>query len=185
MEQNPPEVNTANSPASAGPTVVNLSPATPPSGSGVPLKTPNESKHNFQPLVFGAVAVLALVLIVGGWFFLVSSKKLPGTAGTQLQSPTAQNAPAAPVLTLTVDNPTNNLLVTSKTLAVSGKTLPNVTIEVYTDNDENSVQSDDQGNFSTSVSLDRGINSVTVTAFSDAEQKSASMNVVYDDGSSS
>jgi len=51
----------------------------------------------------------------------------------------------------------------------------------YTEDDENTVEADSKGNFTGSVRLAEGINTLVVTAFSDdGQEKSISLNVIND-----
>lgn len=124
--------------------------------------------------------VLALVVIVGGAGVYYFKYLAPKTTVTSVVTPPVANV-ASVKLTLTVDSPTDGTLATNNSVTVRGKTKPNVSVVIFTDKDSVAVQSDNSGNFNGSVSLENGINSLTVTAFDDdGTELSSSMDIVYD-----
>lgn len=176
----PTDTSPAPAQSNPGPTVVNLDSAN--------VKTPGSGaspRGSLPLLIIGAVVLLLVASGAAAYLYVLpkmSSKAPVSPVPTKVVQAPSSTTPAT--LDLAVSAPADNLLVTSKTLTVSGKTEPNVIVTVYTDSDESTIQSDDKGTFVTTVSLDRGINTVTVGAFSDTAQNSKNINVVYDDGSS-
>lgn len=82
---------------------------------------------------------------------------------------------------LTLVSPTEGTYSLNNEILVKGKTLPQTAVIVYTDSDQTSVTSDDQGNFETTISLSSGINTLNVTAFgADGAEKNLSINIVRD-----
>lgn len=76
----------------------------------------------------------------------------------------------------------NDSVVDGDQVVVKGKTLPNTAVVFYTDNDQNSVESDTNGQFEGTIALSSGINSLIVTAYAEnGEEKSTTLDLVYDD----
>lgn len=102
----------------------------------------------------------------------------PGTANNNA-TPTTLNFDSTNQISLTVSQPVNNTVVKTPTITVMGKTIPNADVTV---NDKD-LKADAQGNFSVSITLDEGDNTVIVVA-NDAQGNSAEkdINVTYDAG---
>ncbi len=86
----------------------------------------------------------------------------PTPGETSAPSPTAV-PPQLPVevpLTLTVDSPAAESIVKNKTILIRGKTSPDAVLTVGNSN----VDVDENGNFSTSVTLVEGVNVIEVLA---------------------
>ncbi len=125
----------------------------------------------------GIIAVLALVVIVavigiaGLMFYYQNSIK---------QAVVPVNKVAVP-LGLTLESPVDGSLIKDNKVLVKGRTAPNTTVVFYTDSDDNSIQSDENGNFESYISLGEGINTLTVTAFGEnGDEKSVTLDVVND-----
>lgn len=116
---------------------------------------------------------LLVLLIVAGvaiyYFKIAPIKSFPQVA-----------VPSKP-LTLSLESPSNGSLSVNNKVTVKGKTLPNTTVIFYTEEDQNSVESNNQGSFEGEINLAYGISSLTVTAFSEnGEEKSVTLDVVND-----
>jgi hypothetical protein len=81
---------------------------------------------------------------------------------------------------LTVIQPENNGIVDEDFIEVTGLTSSNSLVTLVTADSETVVQADELGNFSGSVELTAGINSLVVTSYSlDGSQVSAQLAVVF------
>ena len=81
---------------------------------------------------------------------------------------------------LTVIQPENNGIVDEDIVEVTGLTSKNSLVTLVTADSETVVQADELGNFSGSVELSAGINSLVVTSYSlDGSQVSAQLAVVF------
>ncbi len=82
-------------------------------------------------------------------------------------------------ISLTIDTPANNSTVTSPTVKVSGKTVPNADVSV----NDTELKADGSGNFSTTVTLDEGENIIGIVA-NDANGNSSEqdLTVTYNSG---
>lgn len=120
------------------------------------------------------------VLGIGGFAYFRSqsgqttapSYSTPTTTRSTPSQPAAPSqpsqTPAQNQISLTVISPTNGQQVSTATLVVKGKTVPNADVAV---NDKD-IKADASGNFSTTISLDEGDNEILVTA-SDANGNSS------------
>lgn len=154
-------------------------PTTPPVPNNQPLTTPNKKNH--MPLLWGFLTAGTIVVILSIFFSLTQNKtQTPKT--TTYAPPTATPIPYA--FDLSIESPSDNEVTHQNRIAVKGKTSPKSTVVLFSDNDQNSVESDDSGNFTGDVLLASGINSITITAYGENdEEKSQALDVVYDDGS--
>jgi len=133
------------------------------------------SSLGFTPVLI--VLLLAAAVAVG--LFLYTQYQAGTTTPPTVTPPEAKRP-----LELTVESPTDATLAEGKRIMVKGKTSPNTTVVIYSDGDQNIVESDSSGKFEGSVGLGNGINALTISAFSDSgEEKSVAMDIVYDDGS--
>ncbi len=140
------------------------------------LASVKERFQSYGMVVPVAVSLIALFLVAGGILLAIQLTK-PQTAAP---SPQPQQVAARPLF-LEVTNPSDGTVVNEKNLTVSGRTLPNTTVVAFTDNDENTVESDNHGNFTANVNLDGGINFLTISALGDgSDDKKLMMSVVYD-----
>lgn len=139
---------------------------------------------NKKGFVFPLVILLVILLLgasaVGAYYYYTNYLNKPAQQQV-LPLPQQASPVAVPKLTLSVTSPVNGVLASNSQVNVTGKTKPNVAVAIFTDTDSSTVQSDDSGNFSGTVKLDKGINSLTVSVFDDdGTQVSQSMDVVYD-----
>lgn len=124
----------------------------------------------------GIIPVIALILILAiaaagilAYYYFTAGQGNPVL-------PVSQNT-----LTLALESPIEDTLITDNRVLVKGKTLPGTTVAFYTDADTNSVEADASGNFEGTVGLVEGINTLTITAFSEnGEEKSTTMDIVND-----
>jgi len=120
------------------------------------------------------IAVLLIVLVLG-------------SAGFACFKFTKKTSPPAPVvttqpLTLSLESPSDGTVVLDGQVTIKGKTLPNTTVVFYTENDQNSVESSSDGQFEGTITLSSGINTLTTIAYAeDGEEKSITLDIVYDD----
>lgn len=94
-------------------------------------------------------------------------------------SPTVPNFDTASQISLTVSQPLNNTVVKVPKITVIGKTVPNAEVSV----NDSDLKADAQGNFSASIVLDEGDNTVIVIA-NDAQGNFSEKDITvsYDSG---
>ncbi len=80
-----------------------------------------------------------------------------------------------------LESPKEDAVVIDDKVQVIGRTLPGTVIFVYTEDDVYSAESDKDGNFAMELSVNEGINTITLTAFGEnGEEQSIYFDVVYD-----
>ena len=155
---------------------VSPQPLPPPPAPDIPPQV-TPPKRNILPYV---VLGLILVTLVGLGAVLWIRKSAQPPATSQLAQ-VVSHTPAPLPLFLELTSPKSDELAVGEEIIVSGRTLPNITVLIYTDTDQTSLESDANGQFESTVSLDEGSNTLTVTAFADnGDEFSESIDVVYD-----
>ena len=123
-----------------------------------------------------------LILIIGITILLIINYKLNIEGQTnKLYSPTGGPITAAPTtLTLSITSPDENLLSFEPRIIISGQTSPNLVVLIFNDTQNLVIKSKPDGNFSTSLYLDEGVNNITIAVFSPiGEQKTQSRTVYF------
>jgi len=111
-----------------------------------------------ERVILAFIAVLIGLLVAGlAFYFYQSTKTLPGSNQIILNAPTPTPTPR-PTVYISLNKPNDEIIVTNKTLIISGKTNPNATIIIYTSSDQEAIQPSAQGDFSTTLILDSGEN---------------------------
>lgn len=135
-----------------------------------------------EKIVLAFIAALfGLIAAFIGFYFYQSTKVVQPTKTTL----SAQSRPTAEPTSdssffLSVDNPSDESVQTTKTLTVSGKTTPDATVIVLTPTDQQVVQPSNSGTFSVSTTIGDGANVVEVTAISPSgEEHKESRTVTY------
>lgn len=83
-------------------------------------------------------------------------------------------------LTLSLSSPSENTSAVDDQILIKGKTLPNTTVVLYSESDEEILQSNTNGDFEGKLFLDSGKNALTISAFSDTgEEKTLNLEVDY------
>lgn len=92
---------------------------------------------------------------------------------------------AGPVTTLPktlridLDQPDDNLLTFSSSLVISGSTLPDLYVLISSESQDSVIQASQNGSFSTVISLDEGVNNLTVAVFDTAGESKQIERTVY------
>jgi hypothetical protein len=117
-----------------------------------------------ERVILSFVAVLIGLLAAGVAFYFYQSTKTVSTPNQiTLNAPSPSPTPR-PNVYISLTNPDDETIVSSKTLTVSGKTNPGATIIIYTTNDQQVIQPSTQGDFSTTLTLDSGENLLKITS---------------------
>ena len=121
-------------------------------------------KLSFKQFVLSHIAILILSLIfLGGLYYILniqyqkSQKPYSSLGGPVTSLPKS--------LRIDLDQPDDDLLIYSQSIIVSGKTLPNTEVLIFTDASDLVIRSDANGNFSTILKLDEGVNRITAVVF--------------------
>lgn len=118
----------------------------------------------FEQLILSFVAVVFGLFVAGVAFFIYQSTKTvsPSTIKTiKIQNTTPTPGSSIP---LTIESPADESVATSKIVTVSGKTDPNATIIVSTDNTDTVVSPSSMGAYSLTVTLTDNENILRVLA---------------------
>lgn len=131
------------------------------------------SKPGGKKMLYLVLFVLVMASAGASAYFLL--KPAPLSPPLQLSSS------PSPSLTLDLMSPTNDEIAVNNEILVSGTTLPNTTVVIFTETDESSIESDATGKFETTIVVQPGINTLTVTAFSETgDEKSVTRDIVFD-----
>lgn len=117
-----------------------------------------------ERVILSFVAVLIGLLAAGLAFYFYQSTKTVSTPNQiTLNAPSPSPTPR-PTVYISLTNPDDETIVSSKTLTISGKTNPGATIIIYTTSDQQVIQPSTQGDFSTTLILDSGENLLKITS---------------------
>lgn len=116
-----------------------------------------------ERVILSFIMVLIGLLVAGITFYLYQNTKLVSTNSSVSISPTPTQTPK-PTIFLSINSPTNEEVVSNKTLIVSGKTLPQATIVIITNSDQLVVKPSSQGDFSTTITLGNDQNLIRMNA---------------------
>lgn len=131
-------------------------------------------------IVLGLAIVLSGSVIAYTQFGLFRKPQPPVVAQPIALVPAATSTPAPQPLFLTLTSPKSGDLAVNEELLIKGQTLPNVTVVIYSENDETDVESDASGNFEGTILLAQGTNSLVITAFADTgEETSLNLDITY------
>lgn len=120
-------------------------------------------------IIFIAVT-LGLILTTFGFFLYESTK--PANNNTPTPSPISSSQPQTDELLLVVDEPNDELVTEKRTISVRGKTDPENTVIISTNQEDTVAKPTSNGSFSTTISIDTGINKVVIKAIApDGKQR--------------
>lgn len=136
-----------------------------------------------EKIILSFVAVVVGLIAAGVAFYLYQmTKTVPPSKNqtisvqnqiTPSPTPNAQNL-------LTVENPKDESVSTTKTITISGKTEPGATIIVNTETNDQVVNPAANGNFTLTIPISSGTNVIQVTAiFTNGEEKKITRSVTY------
>jgi len=115
-----------------------------------------------EQFILYLIATLFGLLVAGIAFYLFQTAKTPSNNPTTTVSIASPTPTATPSISLKVDRPVDEEVVDNKVLTVSGKTQSNAVVTVITDSSSDVITPDASGNFSTTVNLDDGQNTLEV-----------------------
>ena len=133
-----------------------------------------------EKLILYFVATLFGLLVAGIAFYLFQTTKTVSNAGTKTISLASPTPTSSPSISLALDQPGDEEVVSSKVLIVSGKTQSNAIVVVITDSSQDVITPSGNGNFSTTVNLDNGQNILEVTSIApNGESVTSKKTVTY------
>lgn len=134
-----------------------------------------------ERLILSLIAIVIGLLVAGGAFYIYQiTKQIPNSSA----KPITIKTPATPTPNtnnyLIIDNPKNEEVVSKKTITVSGKTVPESTIIVSSESDDQVVKPTSGGTFTLTHTIGDGSNVVFITAvFPNGEEKTETRTVSY------
>jgi len=130
---------------------------------------------------------LGLVITFGVWQINKSLKEvapkqeLPSSQVQQTQeekipSPT----PSATQLSLIITSPEDNSIINKEKVNISGKTSSEATVVIIYEEGEKIIETDENGNFTSEITLVGGANEITVSAYDkEGNEATKTLNLVY------
>jgi len=117
-----------------------------------------------ERVVLSFIAVVIGLVVAGGAFFIYQSTKVippykVPTITLQKTTPTP-----APGVLLTIDQPVDESVIETRTITVSGKTVPGATIIVNAGSDDEVVTPSTTGDYSLTLTIASGENEIVVTS---------------------
>ena len=94
----------------------------------------------------------------------------------KIPSPT----PVSSQLNLLITSPEDNSIINKEKINVSGKTSPKATVVILYGEGEKIIEADENGNFTSEITLVGGANEITVSAYDqDGNEATKTLNLVY------
>lgn len=93
---------------------------------------------------------------------------------------TVKPTPTPAGFSLNILSPDDEALIDTSKTELKGSSVAKAIIVIVSEKEEKIIEADENGSFATEVSLVRGINEITITAFNqEGEKTSKTLNVVY------
>jgi hypothetical protein len=118
-----------------------------------------------EKILLSIVATLLGLAFAGIAFFIFESTKVIEPENNQTVSKISPTkSPEAPETFLTIDRPKDEEVVKTKSLIIAGKTREDAVITIITNSNEDIVTPSQNGDFSTTVTIDNGQNIIEIIA---------------------
>ena len=126
-----------------------------------------------EKVVLSFIAVLIGVLVAAIAFYLYQSTRVIKPTATKGAS-TSSSPTTPPTIEnpLTISSPEDELVTEKRTIQISGKTDPQATVIISTEDEDKVVTPTSSGTFSTTATLSDGENEIVFTAFMPDGQES-------------
>lgn len=118
-----------------------------------------------ERVILSFIMVVIGLLVAGAAFYFYQTSKVVSTNSSVSINPSPTEIPK-PTIFLSINSPINEIVVSSKTLIISGKTLPQATVIIVTNSDQLVVKPSSQGDFSTTITLENDQNLIRMFALS-------------------
>lgn len=134
-----------------------------------------------ERIILSFFALLIGLAVAGGAFYLYQNTQ---KGEPEVMSDTVVNIPT-PTLQpnqnlLTIEKPQNEDVVSSQSITISGKTLPDTSIVAQTGTDEQIAEASSNGSFQLTIDIDEGVNIIQITAiYADGSQKSEQLTITH------
>jgi len=128
---------------------------------------------------------LGLVITFGVWkankaLKEVAQKQELPPSQVQEEEKITSPTPFPTQLSLVITSPEDNSIINKEKINISGKTSSEATVVITYEEGEKVIQTDENGNFSTEITLVGGANEITVSAYDeDGNEVTKTLNLVY------
>ena len=119
-----------------------------------------------EKIILSFIAVLIGLLVAGISFYFYESAKTISSSQIKSISLTPPTPTPKPSIYLTLDTPQDEQVFNQKTITVSGKTSPTATVSILTESNEQVITPAQNGNFSTTITIDDDENILDIIAIS-------------------
>ncbi|MDO8686730.1 MAG: hypothetical protein Q7K11_00780 [Candidatus Berkelbacteria bacterium] len=117
-----------------------------------------------EKVIFSFIAILGGILITGVAFFLYQSTKVVPSSKTKTVSIAQPSPTPKSSIYLTIESPKNEDVVDTKTITVSGKTIPEATIVISSGDFDQVISPARNGDFTATLTIGDGQNKIDITA---------------------
>lgn len=135
-----------------------------------------------ERFILSFIALLIGLLVAGGAFYLYQSMKaLPSPKDVLTVKPVKSSpTPDTSGDFITVETPADEAVVDRKIITIAGKTLPDTTIIVSSDTEDQVIKPASNGNYTLTQTIGDGVNILQITAiFPDGSEKKISRTITY------
>jgi hypothetical protein len=115
-----------------------------------------------ERVILSFIMVLIGLLVAGALFYFYQSTKNVSPSTTSIIVRNTPTPTPEPKIYLTLNQFADEQVVDSKTFKIGGKVNPDATVVVITDNGQQVLQPTNQGDFSTTLTLEDGENIIVV-----------------------
>ncbi|HUV43071.1 MAG TPA: hypothetical protein VMY36_04200 [Patescibacteria group bacterium] len=123
---------------------------------------------------------LGLIITFGIWTANKALKETAPTTTAPAEEEVEIKPTPTPTLELTIISPKNNTISDQELIEVSGQTIPQAIVAITYPEGEKLLEADEDGSFSTEISLSGGDNQIKISAFNDeGDEATESLTVVY------
>lgn len=136
-------------------------------------------KINTKPskiLIFTVFILLISFVVI----YALTLGKSTNSSVEQISDEPTENEPQEEIIISEI-YPEDGSVFNEELIVISGKTNPNSLVTVYTLNDVNSVESDNEGKFEADLNLIPGINTISLTSYGLSSEKNIEFDIIYDD----
>lgn len=136
------------------------------------------NKH-LSPTAFTLSMFFLLLLGLGflaGLYLFLNPNKL-ATPADLISTGPVTSEPVS--LTLNLSSPNDNILVFDPHILVQGKTIPKAIVILSSNSDDETLNVDNDGNFSTTIKLKEGVNEIDVASFDNLGNSKEEKRMIY------
>lgn len=131
-----------------------------------------------ERVLLSLLAVVIGLLVAGIAFFLYENTRNTPEGKTRTTSAPTPTPTLKPSIFLILDEPKDEDVVTKKIINISGKTAIGATVVVLTNNDEQVLTPTENGDFSSTTTIENGQNLIEVTAIAQTGESTSILRVV-------